>query len=103
MLDDDCKCRDEIDLGPPIGPDGTHACIRHTADHQVAIGFVRPVKDGQPINGAEMVSLDHIEGTRFAVTTVYNATSPGPPKVNTPAYRDGWDRIFGPTQEVGQA
>jgi len=74
------------------------------------MGFVHPVKDGQALNGAELVSLDHIEENRFAVTTIYGkpkpcqaTTTPGPAKVTSPAFRSGWDRIFGKKQEVGQA
>lgn len=99
-MSDECKCRDEITVGPQIAPDGSRVCVRHTEDHQVGLGVMRPIEDGKPVLDGEVVSLQRIEGDRFAITTLYHA---GPPKVTFPAYRDGWDRIFGKEPEVGQA
>lgn len=99
-MSDDCKCQDEILVGPQIAPDGSCVCLRHTDEHQVGLGVMRPIEDGKPVLNGEVVSLQRIEGDRYAVTTLYHA---GPSKVSTPAYRDGWDRIFGKEQEVGQA
>ena len=59
------------------------------------------VKDGQPIpEGAELIQVgaEDSDGWRD-VTTVYKS---GPAQVATPAYREGYDRVFG-KQKMGLA
>lgn len=114
-MSDDAKCKDgdTLLLGPVVSDNGTRACIRHLPDHRVGVGFMRPLRDGQPIHGGEVVSLKHVEENRYAVTSLYGSPVPhedtpaadeaqGPARVTTEAYREGWDRIFGP-REIGQA
>lgn len=114
MAKDECPLGgDRMLLGPDLGG-GSRPCVRHLPDHSIQTGVVRPLEDGQPING-----YDEILATRydprvgdFEVKSVYNPkhhsteaaqpTSKGPPKVTSNEYRAGYDRIFG-RQAVGSA
>jgi hypothetical protein len=62
------------------------------------------VKDGQPIpEGAELIQVGAEDGEGWRdVTTVYKSERSGPAQVATPAYREGYDRIFG-KQKMGLA
>jgi hypothetical protein len=101
MAEDDkeCDCGDEIVLGPDLG-DGTRPAIRHTADHRMEAGLVRQVKDGEPLPEDAMY-VERIEGNRYSCKPALEHK--GPSLAATPEYRNGWDRIFGGRQEVGQA
>ena len=62
-------------------------------------GHAHVAKDGQALLPGQV--LYHIDPTGKVVSAI-RASGTGPAKVSTPAYRQGWDRIFGnPT--VGQA
>ena len=101
----DCEPKDELVAGPVL-PDGARPFVRHMGGHTVAFGVMKTARDGQPVNGSELVQLTRIEGERYAVQSLYNGTSespdPGPSKVVSDRYRDGWDRIFG-AKTIGQA
>lgn len=115
MPRDECPLGgDRMVLGPEIG-DGSRPCVRHLPDHRVQTGFVRPLKDGQSVNGCDeilAVSYDSQHGD-YEVESVYDpghsptgvsqATSKGPAKVTSNEYRTGYDRIFGSKQAVGEA
>ena len=82
--------------------------VRRREGKIIGTGILTPVKDGAPIApGAELVSVDALESEGWHdIETIYKnetrvATS-GPPQVATPAYRMGYDRIFG-KKEVGLA
>lgn len=87
---------------------------RHHSDHSVENGYFSEAKDGKPIPpGAELVNIgpsnktgwrpgESIYGGRENPDT-RRAASDGPAQVATPAYRDGYDRIFGKKATVGQA
>jgi len=93
------KERDQMRLGPEIEP-GRGAAIRRS-DKGVSFGTFVEMKEGQSIpEGAELVHVgaEDDDGWRD-VTSIYKS---GPAQVATPAYRDGWSRIFG-KQKVGSA
>jgi hypothetical protein len=77
-----------------------HATIKRQ-DGSVQFGTFDEMREGQPIpKGAELVQVDyHPENEWHNSETLYRN---GPAQVATPAYREGYDRIFG-KKEVGLA
>ena len=114
MSKDECSLGgDRMVLGPELG-DGSRPCIRHLPDHQIQTGVVQLLKEGQSLNGYDEVvaiKYDYQRGD-YEVESVYNsghppieevlAASNGPAKVNSDAYRAGYERIFGKST-VGEA
>lgn len=111
MADDDskdgpCDTGDELQMGPDLG-NGTRPFLRHTADHQLVGGILRPCPEGKPLlPGAVRVTpkpgaCPHI----FNVEEVYPvvASKSGPAKVNSKKYRENYDTIFGGKTPVGDA
>lgn len=103
MPKDECPAEDRLIMGPELG-DGSHPFIRHTPDHKILSGMVKPLREGQPIIGDQEVLMVKYDSRRrdFAVQTVYDphqhgeaTISKGPAKVTSDAYRAGYDRIFG--------
>lgn len=95
---------DEICFGPEIEP-GIRVAKRR-CNGQIKHVKVAAVSDGEPIDpGSELATFDEQgrleDGERWH--TITSSYIHGPPQVATPAYRDGYDRIFGRKQEVGQA
>lgn len=95
-------------LGPEIEP-GHGAAIRRSGENGETVGFgtFTTVKDGQPIpEGVELIRVgaEDDDGWRD-VTTLYGREPErsGPAQVATPAYRNGYDRIFSKKREVGLA
>jgi len=103
--DDKKCCGDELIAGPELNG-GMRPFVRHTADHQITAGLMGTAKEGQTVNGTELVQLTRIEGERYAVKSLYDDAPRqdrvGPSKIVSNKYRDGWDRIFG-EKTVGQA
>jgi hypothetical protein len=99
-----CEAGDEIQIGPPIG-NGFHKVLRHTADHQHLQGVVRPVREGEMLTGREFYAepKDPANGV-YTIRPLSGDVQAAIPKskVTTPAYREGWDAIFG-KQPVGEA
>ncbi len=105
-----CQSPDELVAGPAL-PDGARPFVRHTADHKIQAGIMRPVVEGEPLyNGA--FALEHKEGDLYRVheVTPHKADAAtddgghkGPARVNSRAYQSGWDAIFGKKATVGQA
>lgn len=91
--------KDKLILGPPAKDSGYSFCVR-TREDKAELGLVKRLKEGEPIHG-EVVRLRG-EAPVFDVESTGVDTS-GPPKVTTPAYRQGWDRIFGGEMPVGEA
>jgi hypothetical protein len=114
MPKDECKLQgDRMQIGPDRG-DGMHPFVRHTPDHEISSGWARPMKQGAPLNGASLVSLQYDPSIGdFEVTPIYEPDRPnaistapqlsGPAMVASDEYRSGWDRIFGHRAEVGEA
>jgi hypothetical protein len=83
--------------------DGAGARIVRARPGKLEAGEIRPVREGQPINAGELVTLKPREGTpNVCDVNVLHAAEPakdvrgtGPAQVATRAYRDSWERIFG--------
>ena len=90
--------KDILIKGPQIGPNA-NVVIREK-DGVKTIGVAGIAKEGMPLNGRSLVTVEHIEGPEFRVIDEYdpNATAEesasGPAMVNSQAYRDNWDKIF---------
>lgn len=115
-MDDDKKAGHEpadiVKVGPDLG-EGVRPFVRQKGE-EVAAGVLCPMREGQPLNGADVVALHPTgEPDAFRVETLYaggKAAAPapageskGPAKVTTPAYRQGWDALFGKKPTVGVA
>ena len=109
------KPKDQIRIGPEVAP-GRRIAVRRCGD-TIAVGTFVSMKDGQPIpEGAELIRLANkqdADGWRDATVLYRNepeaelapleeTRGSGPAQVATPAYRTGYDRIFG-KQKVGLA
>lgn len=82
-------------------PSHEGAVIRVKKTGEVSFGSVIKQEEGEPING-EIIAvhktpmspmIDECE-TLFDPSE-YTETSSGPPKANSRAFRDNWERIFG--------
>lgn len=96
-MEQDKTCRDDdfIALGPQ-NEDGSVSAIRHTKDHQVMVGTVSPLREGEPITG-EVVKLEPRGDGTFSCETIFSpdeTRGKGPAMVNSRLYRDSWDRIW---------
>ncbi len=105
--DHHCPGGDVISVGPDLG--GVCPFIRHRPDHSVESGMAKIVRPGDPPTTATPLMLTHRQGSEFDVHVMSKGGSDGPSKtkgpskVNSPAYKDGWDSIFGKKAPVGQA
>ena len=100
-----CHEGDMISVGPNLG--GVCPFVRHHADHKIETGFARIVMPGEQPTGPNPLYLEHREGTIFNVKPMSrggsDTASKGPAKVNSPAFKSGWDNIFGKKAPPGQA
>jgi len=94
------KQKDKLWLGPELAG-GRRAILRETPDGKQTPGYVGP--RGTLPRVDSQIDLEHVQGCLYEVTSEVKFTSPGPPQVSTPAYREGWSRIFGAKTPVGQA
>lgn len=74
-------------------------------DAPVEAGIVRSLREGEPITG-EVVSLKPTaEGSPLCDVEVHldrsQMTHKGPARVASPAYRSGWDAVFGGERDRG--
>ncbi len=96
--------KDQVRFGQEVGPN-TRLVERRKGD-RVSVGTLTPLKNGQSLfTGAEVVKVTPGEGEWHDVESIYRDGEPtlsGPPQVATPAYRAGYERIFG-KQKVGLA
>lgn len=107
--------KDLMLIAGPEGPGGWVPCVRHRPDHTVTVGAVKPMRDGDPMISGELIAIKEGEGPVHEVETLWagpneaaaaegiSSSGNGPVMVNSKAYGDGWDRIFGSAQEVGKA
>lgn len=101
---DDAKCsgEDRLVVGPTL-PDGSYSYVRHTAEHAIEVGAMRPHRDGEPL-GSNSFHLEERGGGEYAVKPVFDGKAhKGPAQVSSEAYRDNWENIFGQRQAVGRA
>lgn len=86
--------------------DGVRIIRRRSDEAPLEAGVIQPLREGQPISG-EVISLKQRSDFPFAfdVTTELQApgapASDGPPQVSSPAYRRGWDAIWGRRRSGG--
>src|SRR5580692_6001817 len=97
---------DVMSVGPNLG--GICPFVRHHADHTIETGMARIAGPGEPPSSENSLFLTHQEGGLFKVQPMVRGgsdtgTTKGPAKVSTPAFREGWDNIFGKKTPVGQA
>lgn len=97
-----CDGKDVVTLGPEIAP-GVHPAVRHDANHEITVGMLHIVKEGQPMPDNTLV-LQKGEGSEFHVVgEVSKVGRSGPAQVATDAYRRNYETIFGARQVVGEA
>lgn len=84
--------------------DGEGACVLRARPGKLEAGEVRPLRQGRPLGGGEIVSLTPRQESAdvYDVKTVCEippgatrTPSEGPAQVATEAYRDAWERTFG--------
>ena len=92
--------KDRIMFGPEMAP-GTRVAVRRGDEGDQTV-VVRRIEDGAYMpSGSEIVSIEkECRCGWHDTTTLYRN---GPAQVATPAYRDGYDRIFGTKSVVGCA
>lgn len=90
-------------VGEETAP-GVRCVLRRRGDDDLELGEFHEIKEGRPIPpGAEIVRLGRGDDDGWReVESVYGGRS-GPPQVATPAYRVGYDRIFGKGPKTGLA
>jgi hypothetical protein len=97
-MSDDTK-PDKLYMGGSCPVHGTAPVLR-VRDDGFDVGMLHPLRDGQPIPpGGELVELKRCADGSYDARTVEG----GPAMVNSPAFKQGWDNIFGGKQEVGRA
>ena len=101
-MSDDNESKAPTDLLVPLthaNEAGEHVVLRSDPEGNLRIGVLGPVRDGQTYsNDAELVTLQHLEGEVYQVSA-----STGPALVNSQAYRNNWEGIFGNRSPVGSA
>jgi hypothetical protein len=96
---------DVVLLGGPTD-DGEGVRVLRAKGEHIEAGEVRPMKEGKPLLGGEVVKLaPRAEGSRVCdveVVAKVTASPPaakregkGPAQIATREYRDSWERIFG--------
>lgn len=102
---DDCpgKGNDFMAIGPKV--EGGNLYVRHRSDCTMEVGTgefrASTTEDGSDMPPGSLLLKP--ENGKFKVIGEAGKTSPGPAKANSRAFRDGWSRIFGGRQVVGQA
>lgn len=94
-------------------PDGEGVRVLRAREGRIEAGEVRPMKEGQPLHAGELVTLTprnetpalcdvkvQYKAPNAATTTASSDASAalshkGPALVNSSAYRDRWEEIFG--------
>jgi hypothetical protein len=107
MADDNdgCPSKDVMRLGPPVNAKD-RLFVRHCADCSIQAGVARVLREGEPI--PEGGSIVHLSSTtregEYEVQELYGdcRASGGPAMVNSDAYRNNWEGIFG-KKPVAQA
>lgn len=96
------KSKDVAFLGPR-NSDGSVPVVRKK-DNEVMVGTLTPLKEGEDISKyeQEIVSVSKNENDLgYSIKTLREAK--GPTKVNSEAFRNNWEGIFGSKTEVAQA
>jgi hypothetical protein len=90
--------RDVIFVGPENGRGGNVA-LRCRGGMVTDAGSIHPLENGKPIMGEAVRLHPRDEGGGYYMEYLVEPAEPGkskgPTKVNSRAYRDNWDEIFG--------
>ena len=101
--------------GPTEDGEGVRVLRARAQARSVEVGEVRPMKEGRPITGGEVVKLvPRPKSPRVCDVEVLAKVSPpsagagaaarvGPAQVATREYRDSWERIFGGPEKRARA
>jgi hypothetical protein len=96
-----CPSGDELKVGPDMGGQ-VRPFVRHTADHEIKFGVMRPVAEGEPLTGNEfMVEPKDPEHGIYSVKQLdlpkpgSGMAHSGPALANSREFKDGWERTFG--------
>lgn len=93
---------ESVVMGGPVLPlpGEPRMCMMHDAEHNLKPGLMYPMKEGVPIpENAHL--LEHVGGNIYKPGPSVAQLKQGPVQVSTPAYRQGYDRIFGKKPVVG--
>jgi hypothetical protein len=90
------ESEDTIVLGPKLSC-GHHLAIRERNGEPIALGSALSIKDPSQVPEGSEVFTKRADGVYRRVGHA------GPALVASPEFKDGWERIFGGKQEVGQA
>lgn len=102
MSHDDSKTPDPVPLpdavtsvalGPEVAP-SVRQCHFELADGSDGYGYVRKPQEGAPMRPGERLIDLHEADERGRFRAVERFRN-GPARVASPAYREGWDAIFG--------
>jgi hypothetical protein len=97
MADDD---RPKCPHAGEVYPIGDGFAAIHGEAHDMQFATMRNVKHGTPMLPGERLAK---RGSDGVLRVVEGFTASGPAQVATPAYRGGWERIFGGKHVVGEA
>lgn len=97
--------KQQVWMGPEVSSGVRSGVIRRESGDLEAGVLVTPEKKRTLNPGDEYIVSEDAPGEWCDAETVYRCPreSGGPPQVATPAYREGYDRIFGKKTEVGIA
>ena len=83
-----------VQIGETDG--GQQVVVHHQADHSLKLGVLHPMREGMPIPD-DAVLVRRREGTNVWDSEGDVASlRKGPSKAVTRAYRNGYDKVFGP-------
>jgi hypothetical protein len=91
------KPKDELIIGPVIDDAGSRPFLRRSPEGAMSSGILTQ----DTANSKGFIELAPLGGSRFEVQKVIRYTAAGPAQVASPAYRDGWSRIFGARAGTG--
>jgi hypothetical protein len=98
-----CTHGDEMVVGPSM-VDGKRCYVRHTSNHEIQVGIVSPTSEGAPVGDNVVVLERQGDGPVYSVRPLFEERrTSGPAKVTTPAYRKGWETIFGARVPIAEA
>jgi hypothetical protein len=88
-----------VTLGPSL-PDGSVMAVK-SSDDGIQFGTLHKINEGDSLLGKDLVRLSPVDNLPlYEMEHIYDGSIPdqknsGPSMVNSRAYRDGWDNIFG--------
>lgn len=109
MSEEQAPPKDNRDVALLCGrtEDGDGYRILRAREGQLEAGEVRPLREGKPLHGGEVVTLSPRKKapwlcdvkTACELPAAKSAPSAGPAQVATEAYRRNWERIFSSDRE----